>query len=137
MISCRCQSRLQMRINRLVMGCQAIKQKFSISSQTCFILIQKENSWQKKQPFGELRKKIHFSAWCFLWNFLINLGAFLFRNNAKWLFLKQCLTRHSKIKIFSQQNPIRMIFQSLNRFKIMSTLSFSLISDFCHTLKTI
>ena len=99
MMSSRCQSKLQMRVNRLITECQAIKENFPINSQTCFVLTQEESSQQKKQPFGDLRKNFNFSAWCFFRNFLINLGAFLFRNNAKWLLLKQCLTRHSIIRI--------------------------------------
>ena len=43
-ISCRGWSKIQMRINRLVVGCQVVKQKFSINSQTCFILTQEESS---------------------------------------------------------------------------------------------
>ena len=123
MMSSKCQSKLQMRIKRLITECQAIKENFPINSQTCYVLTQEESSQQKKQPFGDLRN---------------NLGAFLFRNNAKWLFLKQCLTRHSVIRIFlSTRTDSHGFFSHLNIFKIMLTLRFSLISDFYQPLQTI
>ena len=138
MMSCRCQSRLQMLSNRLAMGCKAIKQNCSINSPTCFILIQEEISQQKKQPFGDLRESFHFSAGVSTKIFLINLGAFLFRNTSKWLFLKQCLTRHSIIKFFLlTKRDSYGFFSHLNRFKMMSFSSFSFISDFCHLLQAI
>ena len=124
MMSSRCQSKLQMRIKRLITECQTIKENFPINSQTCFVFTQEESSQQKKQPFGDLRN---------------NLGAFLFRNNAKWLFLKQCLTRHFITKIFLsiKTESSYAFFSHLNRFKIMFALSYGLISDFCHPLQTI
>ena len=125
MMSSRCQSKLQMRVNILITECQATKENFPINSQTCFVLTQEESSqYLKKQPFGDLRN---------------NLGAFLFRNNAKWLFLKQCLTRHFITKIFlsTKTESSYAFFSHLNRFKIMFALSYGLISDFCHQLQTI
>ena len=63
MISCICQSKLHLRINILVIGCQVIKKNFSNNSQACFLLKQEKSSLQKKQPFGDLRKSFHFSSW--------------------------------------------------------------------------
>ena len=138
MILGRCQSKLQMNSNRLVMGCKAIKQNCSVDSQTCFILTQEKSSQQNKQPLGDLRKNFHFSAWCFLRNFLINLGVLLFCITSKQLFLNQFFMRHSIIKFFfSAKSDLYGLFSHLNRFKLMSSLTFSLSSDFCHLLQAI
>ena len=66
------------------------------------------------------------------------LGAFLFLNTSKWLFLIQCLTPHSIMKLFllTKINSYGF-FSHLNRFKTMFSLSLLLISDFCYSLQAI
>ena len=106
-ISCRCQSKLQLHSNRLVMGCSTIKQNCSINSQTCFILTQDESSQQKKQPLGDMRE-----------NFTSQHGVF-----SK---ISHLISEHFYfaviILLLSTKRDLNGFFSHLNRFKIRSSL---------------